>query len=88
MVSDARDARASEGGDGRIAGFSRLLGGSSPEFRSTNSIPTLFCKISYKNLSQFVLCLVSFSIPIFFMQKDLFFAYAVLLSNNVFHWEK
>ena len=50
MVSDARDARASEGGDGRIAGFSRLLGGSSPQFRSSNPIPTLFCKISYNKL--------------------------------------
>ncbi|KAK7846008.1 hypothetical protein CFP56_008483 [Quercus suber] len=38
MVSDAR---AIEGGDGRIAGFSRLLGGLSPQFRSSNSIRTL-----------------------------------------------
>nr|POE54635.1 hypothetical protein CFP56_68961 [Quercus suber] len=40
MVSDAR---AIEGGDGRIAGFSRLLGGLSPQFRSSNSIRTLCC---------------------------------------------
>ena len=57
---------------------------------SDHQIQSLHSSVRFRttNLSQFVLCLVSFSIPIFFMQKDLFFAYAVLLSNNVFHWEK